>query len=665
MINEWGPPVRFTPKGREFVVTWKGQPETQPDDYARFASHGYRANSLIYACMREKATSYAGLPFALSRKTPDGDELRTDSQVIELLENPSVEMDGDEFKATISTHLDGAGNVYIQKLRQSRDFPERRSWPVPELRLIRPDYVEIEPGISRSTDMFAVKIDGKVKARIPRRDMIHVKENDPSNDYYGLSKIAVIAREGDLDQRMTDFDRAFFMNAGVPMGILTANNNLTPAEKTEVRNRFRRALQGIGKWFDLLVLNAQEAKYQQLGIPQSDMEAEATRMLVESRICAVFGVPAVLIGAFVGLKHAADRANYQTGLFQFWTETMIPLAKFFGSAFTRELLPEFATPADRGWRITSDFTGIDALEKDNSTKVTAAAALLREVKGYVPLNQVLGLVGLPMLEGGDVMAPAPPPMIDATPLEERRSYRPVRISEPVVKSLPDRMISQRLLIADDLTIEMSDFLADQGIRVEVRLTESNKQYQRVDSYIPQQEDELLRELVMPHLAEALASGWRLASDAVRIDPAFDVEDPVFQKMLERAGGRITGITETTRADVSAHLQVAEQRGYSLEQIVQGVPDDDYPALRDISAFGESRARMIARTEVSAAQNLASAQRWRQSGLVERVHIVDGDLDGPCAEANGATWTLDEYESNPQSHPNCIRAAIPILEGDSE
>lgn len=73
-----------------------------------------------------------------------------------------------------------------------------------------------------------------------------------------------------------------------------------------------------------------------------------------------------------------------------------------------------------------------------------------------------------------------------------------------------------------------------------------------------------------------------------------------------------------------------------------------------------RAEMIARTEAGYAAAHGQIAAFRLGGI-EEVLISDGDdWDEPCIEADGATWTLAEYESNPLEHPNCTRAAIPII-----
>jgi len=400
VMQAWGAPVRFSRKSAtEFIPTWqRGQPQPSDVDIANFTREGY-TNSLIYACIREVATSFAELPPQHLRSGKDGFDDVMDSQLVALLVNPNETMDGNEFKSLFATYAQAAGNVYIQKLRRSESRDRNQSFgSVKELGLIRPEYVEIVPGVRRSEDVFQVKVSGVVKANLPRADVIHWKTPNPLNDFYGQSPIATLVKEGNVDIRMTEFDLAFFQNAGVPMGILFTESRPSEDEKREVRSRFRSMFSGFRKWFELLILNAKDAKYQQLGLPIKDLEMPETREFVEARICSVFGVPPIIVGALVGLKQATY-ANYELAQKSFWSETVHPFADSIASVLTRELLSEFRTTADRGARVSFDFSGVQALQEDNTAKLETAAKLIQT--GGFTVNQALDFVRLPVVDAGD------------------------------------------------------------------------------------------------------------------------------------------------------------------------------------------------------------------------------------------------------------------------
>lgn len=382
----------------ELIPTWQqGQEQPRPNDLRKFAEEGYAKNSLLYACVREKATAFSSL--GAPRVVSGGRVIESGmaGRLPALLANPNTYQDGAEFAEELKTHDDAAGNVYIHMIERSGSVARRREFagfPVQELQLIRPDYVTIEPGATREADVFVVTIEGVVRRRIPRADIIHLKRTNPINDFYGLSPIALITREVSIDLGMSDFELAFFRNAGVPMGILKVKGNYTQAQTDEAKSAFRRAFNGFRKWFDVLVINADESEYQQLAIAQSDMEMSNTRALVESRICMVLGVPPLIVGSHFAIESGGQNSVYEQAQFSFWSETMLPESERIARAFTKYLLPRFATSRVSGEnaQVRYDYTQVRVLQEDLSRKLREVVRMINT--GGVMVSTAFGIVGL-------------------------------------------------------------------------------------------------------------------------------------------------------------------------------------------------------------------------------------------------------------------------------
>src|SRR3972149_827906 len=243
ITESWGLPFRYK-QGVDLLPTWQqNQSLDSGQNLANWIDEGYSKNSLIYACIEEIATSFAELGPQLTIPDAKGEQQTIDQhEVLDLLADPNESMDGYEFLATAMTHHPAAGTVYIHT------------------------------GQRREDDLFEVSISGQVKARLPRRDVIHWRTRNLTNDFYGLSPIALLLYEGNVDAEMTKFDWAFFRNAGVPMGILKTAKKPTPDEAKELKGAFRRMFGGMKKWFEVMILPAEGADYQQLGRPIKDME---------------------------------------------------------------------------------------------------------------------------------------------------------------------------------------------------------------------------------------------------------------------------------------------------------------------------------------------------------------------------------------------------------
>lgn len=163
------------------------------------------------------------------------------------------------------------------------------------------------------------------------------------------------------------------------------------------------------------------------------------------------------------------------------------------------------------------------------------------------------------------------------------------------------------------------------------------------------ENARLTKALRPHItgiAELVTARARSLFEA-KADPFTDaIED----ELLTRTGVRITGINDTTRQAVIEAIR----EGFALSLTVNEIAD----RIEALPAFDDARAEMVARTESGYAYNFAAVSSYREYG-VEKVEVIDGDEDEPCAAANGSIWTLDEANDNPLEHPNCTRDFAPV------
>lgn len=129
---------------------------------------------------------------------------------------------------------------------------------------------------------------------------------------------------------------------------------------------------------------------------------------------------------------------------------------------------------------------------------------------------------------------------------------------------------------------------------------------------------------------------------------------------ERGGWLIKDLAGTTIENLRATLARGVEEGMSA--------DDLSDAIQEAGAFGESRADMIARTELAFAHVQGNVEGWRITGEVELKRSILGDLhdiDDECDEAvdAGDIPLEDEFIDGyafPPYHPYCICDVLPIL-----
>lgn len=153
-----------------------------------------------------------------------------------------------------------------------------------------------------------------------------------------------------------------------------------------------------------------------------------------------------------------------------------------------------------------------------------------------------------------------------------------------------------------------------------------------------------------------------ARQAKALGGSWNPKDPFTSQFMTRyVGERITQLAGTTKERVSRLVQDALEKSGGLTStqlggLLQAAVED---LGQEMARF---RGNTIARTETAIVANHGTVLGIRQAGG-GKVDVFDGTDDADCAEANGATWTIDEALANPVAHPNCVRAFAPHIDDE--
>lgn len=347
------------------VPTWQsGHPQWEQSTvpYVRAAREGYAGSEIVYACVEELATSAAEPRMAAYTGRGKQRQQLDEHPILDLLDRPNPFMDRYHFWAAVIMYLSISGNAYIEKVRSEADG-------VVELWLLRPDRVRVIPDRDKFVRGYHYEL-GDIKHDFDARDIIHLKYRHPVDDYYGLPPLAVIAPRVDTDTWMRSFARSFFLNAGVPSGLLTVERTVGAAERELMRQRFRADTGGAGGWHSTLVLENTSADYKPMGLPIGARGLAMPELdeISEARLAMVFGVPLELIGARLSMR--GQRSAAREARAGFWDETLCPLYAMLAAPLNSDLVPEF-TDVDS---VEFDLSTVKALEEDTD----ALHARLRE-----------------------------------------------------------------------------------------------------------------------------------------------------------------------------------------------------------------------------------------------------------------------------------------------
>jgi HK97 family phage portal protein len=651
---------------------------TYPDaNFESFASEGYAKSEIVHACIRELAVSAASPRYYVQAPAVDGGAVEiTAGALYDLTSKPNPTSDWYSFIENLVTFLMVAGNTFTLKERN-------RSGKVSALYHLRPDRVRIIGG-DHGAEGYVYTVGGK-DYPIPVEDICHLALPNPGGDLYGLSPLQVLARNVNLDLNMTDFAKIYFQNAGVPSGLLKIKRRLNSQEEASViRARWRGQFGGRSNFHRVAILD-EDADYVPMANSPKEMALTELHDLTESRICAVFGVPAILVGANVGLQRSTY-SNYREARMAFHSETLEPMVSRILRHFNRNMMNDY--PGNE--TLTVDWAAMRSGLDDREAMTSRVTGLF--AGGILTLNEARDQLGLEAVtdgavrripssvfevaEGGDApIAVGEAPVEESLPTGTLKDVPLLKAPRPARRAgiLRRQLLEDREEQTDQMTKEVQRYFRGLRNRVdgilgrwmERSVTES-KAFPpdfNTASLFP---DESISDLAAI-IERAMLRMSKKTVDAINATGLagtleWSQQLPFVQAVLVQAPSRATMIHRTTNRAISRAVTVALEQGYSIEQLARGVPADKFPGLRSILTETENRARMIARTEVMRCQNLTSVGFFKEQGFeYVRADDIDGDENDTyvdpgdpygrtCAERNGQIYRVEDA-ARINDHPN--------------
>jgi HK97 family phage portal protein len=392
--------------------TWEGYVAAYTGSgFANYVTHGWHKNELIYSCISKKAHTAAQIEL----KFYSGETELETHPVKALIQAPNPYMSEYDFWSANIIYQALAGVAYWEKER-SKAGQVIALWP------LRPDWVQpVEskggrPGLSG----FIYRPNGSEtnKVTLAPEDVATFPLFDPLGMFTYSPPVAVAARTGDVDNSITDYLKLFFQKGGTPPGLLKTTQFLNDTQVENIRARWAERYGGYESWLNPAVLDA-DASYQQIGSSFKDMGFDSLDARDEARICMVFDVPAIIVGAKIGLDRATY-SNYKEARTAWWEDSLIPMYANFEDVVINQIIPEFGTGITCEW----DFSSVTALQEDATAKWTRATQAWNA--GGITLNEYRAELGLPEMPDGDMLKqePAPIEIVEPEPEPEEEEEQP-------------------------------------------------------------------------------------------------------------------------------------------------------------------------------------------------------------------------------------------------
>lgn len=183
-----------------------------------------------------------------------------------------------------------------------------------------------------------------------------------------------------------------------------------------------------------------------------------------------------------------------------------------------------------------------------------------------------------------------------------------------------------------------------------------------DLYNAEDEERRLLFITSAMYRRILADMHLLVADALNLDPAtFRLPDSATTALLGEAASRVVAISASTREAIAARLQAGQEAGLTTQEIAATIEH-----LFDVT--WKNRAANITDTEIVHAQLESAKNRYRASGLVDTVGIIDAqrgtEHEAICVARNGTTISLDDADGLQMAHPLCSLLIVPHVRGEA-
>jgi len=351
----------------------------------------YRNHAVIRACVQEIATSIADAGVEVGLQTPDGWEAAPAHPIADLLNSPNEFGDYNSLMQEWVSRLLLAGKSFIWKWR-TRAGELAELWPVPT------SWVSVKTGGTggKLIDYYEVIQDRHQVRKVETEDMFYARFIDPSSVYDGVGPLQAALHDYQLDCERENYLVEMLTNLKVPGLTLKrepGNAPLSERQKADLRQSLHD-IAGKGKRGGTPILPP-GVSIEFPGILK-DMDWPGFAALSESRICAAFAVPPILVGVRVGIE-SATYSNYATARKSFYTETLRPLWAALAGTLTRGL---FRNEGEERLEIRFKLDDIPELQEDVNQRAKRAAELLRG--GAITRNEARDMAGLEAVDDGDV-----------------------------------------------------------------------------------------------------------------------------------------------------------------------------------------------------------------------------------------------------------------------
>jgi HK97 family phage portal protein len=366
-----GREVKYSAVGPIIATSLVGQPAWTPRDYKQLAEEAYRRNAIAYRCVKMIASAAAAMPWVAYSGIRERSE---NDPILKLLANPNPNCGGQQLFEAYFAYMLLSGNGYIEGVGPNDAAPPSELW------VHRPDRMQVIPGRFGLPEGFRYQVNGLIKdwqadPVTGQGPILHVKEFNPLDDWYGMPRVDPAAYAIDRHNAGSAHNKALLDNGGRPSGVLsfksvTINGTSTNAPQKIIDTAKERLLESsrdLTKRGEPLVLGG-DVEWHDMGITPKDMDFGESMDAAGRDICSAFGVPHILV-----IPGQATYNNLREARLQLYEDTVLPLAGQLRGGLNTWLAPRFGSRL----RLEHDLDEVPALEPRREAKRKSTIELFK------------------------------------------------------------------------------------------------------------------------------------------------------------------------------------------------------------------------------------------------------------------------------------------------
>jgi HK97 family phage portal protein len=238
-----------------------------------------------------KVAKFKKLDYQTTKKNLDPNTVEiVEHPILELLRNPNSNDTLYDFVFKIESFLSLTGDSYIWVQRDSSGIPI-------QMDVLYSQFVNIiHNGANEVVSYnYGIAIDGKFKVNFAPEEILHIKNFDPGDEFYGTSPLEACARSQDLINSMSTYEESLNRNLGIPAGIVKySSQNIKPDQRTQIEQAWQKKFASVGRAGKVLVTGV-DMNYETIGIGSREMAFLEGRQWSRDEIFGCFGVPLSLV----------------------------------------------------------------------------------------------------------------------------------------------------------------------------------------------------------------------------------------------------------------------------------------------------------------------------------------------------------------------------------